>query len=345
MIPSGKPEPVRPRIGLYFTDKAPTKFPVEIPLTPSVIDIPPGEKNYVVTDSFTLPVDVKLLGLHPHAHLICTQVEVWADRPDTAKQTLLRIPRWDFNWQNAYRYTEPIELPKGTTLSMKFVFDNSADNPRNPNQPPKRVQFGFQTDDEMARLGVQALPRDAADRERLVFEHQRHSSQLMIAHYEFWLQNHPQDARAHLELAKHLYVNRRVLEAVEHFRKAVETAEDDAEPRYFLGRIALEMREPEAAQREFEAAIEADPNYYMALGMLGVLHMQLGRTAQAEEVLERSLKVHSEDKLAHFNLGVIRYQQRNIPQAVRHFREAVRIDPDYAPARENLKKLEPLLNE
>jgi tetratricopeptide (TPR) repeat protein len=105
------------------------------------------------------------------------------------------------------------------------------------------------------------------------------------------------------------------------------------------------MREPEAAQREFEAAIEADPNYYMALGMLGVLHMQLGRTAQAEEVLERSLKVHSEDKLAHFNLGVIRYQQRNIPQAVRHFREAVRIDPDYAPARENLKKLEPLLNE
>jgi tetratricopeptide (TPR) repeat protein len=311
-------------------------------LTPSVIDIPPGEKNYVVTDSFTLPVTVKLLGLHPHAHLICKDVEIWAEAPDSTKQTLLHIPRWDFNWQNAYRYAEPVVLPKGTTLSMKFVFDNSADNPRNPNQPPKRVQFGYQTSDEMARLAVQVLPNDVADRDLLVAEHKRHSSQLMIAQYEFRLKSHPKDIYARVELGKHLYVNGRVPEAVEHFRKAVEVA-DEAEPHYYLGRIAMEMQEPEVAQREFEAAIAADPNYYMALGTLGALHLQLGHLTQAEEVLARSLKVHAEDAVAHYNLGIIRYQQRDIPEAVRHFRESVKIDPDYGPARESLRKIEPLL--
>jgi cytochrome c-type biogenesis protein CcmH/NrfG len=343
MIPTGKPEPVRPRIGLYFTDNVPTKFPVELPLSPAVIDIPPGEKNYVVTDSFTLPVDVSLLGLYPHAHLVCKSVEVWAESSDVAKKKLLVIPRWDFNWQNAYRFTKPVSLPRGTTLWMKFVFDNSSDNPRNPNQPPKRVQFGFHTNDEMARLGMQVLPNDSADRDRLVFEHKRHSSQLMIAHFDFWLKSHPDDAFAHIELGKHLYVNRRTPEAIEHFQKGAELAKTNAEPHYFLGRIALEMRKPDEAQREFEAAIRADPNYYMALGTLGVLYMQLGDLTQAADVLERSLRVHSEDELAHFNLGIIRYQQRNIPEAVRHFRESIRIDPSYAPARENLKRLEPLL--
>jgi Tfp pilus assembly protein PilF len=343
MIPSGKPEPVRPRIGLYFTDIAPTKFPLEIPLTPSVIDIPPGEKNYEVTDSFTLPVDVKLLGLYPHAHLVCKGVEVWAEATDSTKRTLLRIPRWDFYWQNAYRFTEPVFLPKGTVLSMKFVFDNSADNPRNPNQPPRRVQFGFHTYDEMARLGVQVLPKDAADAELMAFEYKRHASQLMIAHYEFWIENHPGDAYARVELGKHLYVNRRTPEAIEHFQKALEHTDNAAEPHFFLGRIALEMGKPKEALREFEAAVDADPNYYGALGLLGVLHMQLGQLTQAEKVLERSLKVHPNDALAHYNLGIVRFQQNNIPEAARHFREAVKIDPNYEPARHNLREIEPLL--
>ena len=73
-----------------------------------------------------------------------------AKLPDGSVTKLIWIKDWDFNWQSQYRYAEPVKLPKGTRIEMSYVFDNSAENPRNPSHPPKRVQFGEQTSDEMA---------------------------------------------------------------------------------------------------------------------------------------------------------------------------------------------------
>jgi hypothetical protein len=82
-------------------------------------------------------------------HLIGREIRVVAVGPDGAERTLVHIPDWDFNWQEAYRFREPVPLPKGTLVRVTGWFDNSAENPNNPSSPPRLVRFGEQTTDEM----------------------------------------------------------------------------------------------------------------------------------------------------------------------------------------------------
>ena len=83
--------------------------------------------------------------------------------PDGSQKDLLWIRQWDIRWQDRYRYQSPLFLPKGTTLSMRFTFDNSATNPRNPSKPPQRVRAGPRSIDEMAQLWLEVVPRRAED--------------------------------------------------------------------------------------------------------------------------------------------------------------------------------------
>jgi hypothetical protein len=139
----------------------------DIPLTSTRIDIAPGDRAYQVTDHFTLPVDVDALGVIPHAHYICRSMYAYAVLPDGTRRTLLRIPQWNFDWQQQYRFAEPIRLPEGTRVEMEFTYDNSTANPRNPNHPPAQVVYGPSTTDEMAGLHLQVVPVDAEDAEEL----------------------------------------------------------------------------------------------------------------------------------------------------------------------------------
>jgi mono/diheme cytochrome c family protein len=168
MIPSGKPEPVDVRLGLYFAEQPPTRRLVTVVLGSRDIDIPPGEPRYEVVDTLRLPVDVEVTGILPHAHYIGKEMQAVAELPDGGERRLLRIDDWDFNWQDEYRYVEPVPLPAGSVITMRYFFDNSSDNPRNPFMPPRRVQYGPRTVDEMAELVVQMRPRDPADLEALV---------------------------------------------------------------------------------------------------------------------------------------------------------------------------------
>ena len=97
-------------------------------------------------------------GIIPHAHYICKKMTGWATLPNGRKRTLIRIDDWDFNWQEQYRYRQPLRLPAGTKVEMEFVYDNSAANPRNPSNPPKRVEWGSDATDEMAGLHIQVTP-------------------------------------------------------------------------------------------------------------------------------------------------------------------------------------------
>jgi hypothetical protein len=78
------------------------------------IDIPPGERAYKVTDHFTVPVDVDAIGVIPHAHYVCRSMYAYAVLPGGERRTLLRIPEWNFNWQQQYRFNAPIRLPEDT---------------------------------------------------------------------------------------------------------------------------------------------------------------------------------------------------------------------------------------
>jgi hypothetical protein len=165
--PTGRVEQDRTRVAIYFTAQKPTRHGMDIPLESHRIDIPAGDRAYKVTDHFTIPVDVDVIAINPHAHYVCKEMLGYAVLPDGSRRTLLRIPDWNFNWQQQYVYPAPIRLPADTRIEMEFTYDNSAANPRNPNHPPKRVVFGPGSLDEMAGLHIMVAPVRESDAEEL----------------------------------------------------------------------------------------------------------------------------------------------------------------------------------
>lgn len=156
--PSGTEETDQTIVGLYFTDKKPKRNLGAVGLLCEAIDIPPGAKAHRVNDEFRLPVDYEVRSVWAHMHLIGKSVHVWAELPSGQRRELLKIDDWDFRWQDTYVYAQPFVLPKGTVLKAEWTYDNSADNPRNPNRPPKRVTHGEKSTDEMAGVILGGLP-------------------------------------------------------------------------------------------------------------------------------------------------------------------------------------------
>ena len=165
--PDGKPESDQSRVGLYFTIERPKRHAMDVPLASNLIDIPAGDAAYKVTDHFTTPVAIDVIGINPHAHYVCKQMLAYAVLPGGARRTLLRIPDWNFDWQQEYWYATPIRLPAETRIEMEFTYDNSAANVRNPNHPPKRVTYGPGSLDEMAGLHLAVVPVHEDDSDEL----------------------------------------------------------------------------------------------------------------------------------------------------------------------------------
>jgi len=177
--PSGKIEHEQATIGFYFADGAPkrTLAALQLPVLFGAfagIDIPPGEKRFVIRDSFTLPVDVEVIGSGAHAHFLAKDMRMTALLPTGTKKDLLRIQNWDFNWQERYYFKDALRLPKGTRIDVEIAYDNSSENPNNPNSPPKRVTFGQQSTDEMGSMSIEIVPvreSDLPEYARAVQEH------------------------------------------------------------------------------------------------------------------------------------------------------------------------------
>jgi hypothetical protein len=149
--PSGKMEEDRSSVGLMLTAK-PARELQTIFVRGTRIAIAAGDAHYVVEASTTLPADVDLLDVTPHAHYICREMTAEAHLPDGTVIRLIHIPDWDFNWQGLYTYQKPLRLPRGTRVALRYLYDNSEDNPRNPSHPPRGVAGGERTIDEMALL-------------------------------------------------------------------------------------------------------------------------------------------------------------------------------------------------
>ena len=166
--PTGKAEREQSTIGLYFAKTPPERRMLNLQLpglfgVGAGIDIPAGEKAYTIESSATLPVDVKLFAVNPHAHYLGKEMKATATLPDGTTRPLLWIQNWDFNWQDGYNYKQPVVLPKGSRIDVKIVYDNSASNPRNPSNPPRRVQWGEQSTDEMGSIGFLLQPVNKED--------------------------------------------------------------------------------------------------------------------------------------------------------------------------------------
>lgn len=148
---NGKQTQDSTRMGLWLRKdgKAPPKLASMLFIHGELVVIPAGIKNMRVTGQWTVPVDCTIAGLGPHAHMLARFLEVTADIPGRGSVLLVKVPRWNYDWQQPYFFKEPFFLPKGTTLTAAGIFDNSADNPRNPFNPPQPVFLGEATTDEM----------------------------------------------------------------------------------------------------------------------------------------------------------------------------------------------------
>jgi hypothetical protein len=152
--PSGKEEMDRTAVGFYFTDEKPKRAPTGVLMGSEDIDIPAGEKSYLVRDIYRLPADLEVRDIWAHMHMLGREVVVEAELPDGKNIPMLKIADWDYNWQETYRYRNPFSLPRGTVIRAQFRYDNSDGNPKNPNHPPKRVTLGEKTTDEMAGIWI-----------------------------------------------------------------------------------------------------------------------------------------------------------------------------------------------
>ena len=311
--PTGKPEPVRCSVGLYCTNRPPTNAMFKICLTSLDFEIPAGKKDFVVEDSYVLPVDVEVRGVKPHTHYLAKDLQAVATRPDGTRQWLLHIPQWNFFWQQDYRLADPIRLPRGTRLTMRYTFDNSADNPRNPHHPPRNVRYGPQTTDEMAELWIQVVAGNARDLARLASDARDKAAQDNLRAYAEFLRRDPRDAKTHAALGRLLFLLGRMDEAAQHLRASLEISPANDLPHYYLGVMQRGQNQLAAARTEFETALRINPDHYKAHGNLAQIAQTEGRLAEAEQHARAALKIFPGDTLSRETLDTVLRARGGIP--------------------------------
>lgn len=146
--PNGTEQTDRTSAGIIFAKKPPERAAETNILANMGLVIPPNAANQKGELTYTFKDDALLLSFMPHMHLRGISAKYVATYPDGRTETLLSVPDYDFNWQSIYRFAEPLKIPRGTKLTWIAHWDNSADNPRNPDAT-KEVRWGLQTWDEM----------------------------------------------------------------------------------------------------------------------------------------------------------------------------------------------------
>ncbi|MBA3547204.1 MAG: tetratricopeptide repeat protein [Nannocystis sp.] len=300
--PSGKPEPVQAKIGLYFAKRPATRPALAMELVNSDIDLPAGARDVHVRDQFTMPLDVAITSVYPHAHYLGKRLEAWAMLPDGSREWLIAIDDWDFNWQDQYQLVAPLRLPRGSTIHMDWSFDNSAQNPHNQFSPPRRVVHGPASTDEMAELILEVEPEDPRD-----------LAALDEAFRRKWLMG--QVARLERTLAR---------------------APDDVEAAVNLGAFRQLLGEPAAAISAYERALQREPDHVRANIELGIVLMASGQLPRALPLLRRAVKLAPRDARPHLVLGNALRKHGDASGAIVQYREAIAIDDSLAEAHNNL---------
>ncbi len=292
--PSGRREQLRPSIGLYFTDRPQTKYPLLVQLEDdTALDIPAGTRDFHIADDFRLPLDADVLAIYPHAHYLGKLLEAFATLPDGSKKWLIRIPWWDPNWQAVYYYREPVFLSKDSVIHMRYHYDNSAANPRNPNHPPKRVRAGNKATDEMGHLWLQILPRGAGD-------HRRELQEAVMRHR---LEKDPRDVVAHMNLGAILLSRLDPQAAITELRAAERLEPKRPEVHNMLGLGLAALNRNADAIAQYQLALRGRPDYASARFNLATALAKSGRIAEAVTNLRQVLAANPDDVYAKKRLG------------------------------------------
>jgi tetratricopeptide (TPR) repeat protein len=350
MVPTGKPEPIQISVGFFFTEHPPTKRPLVLRLRNDELDIPAGASEYVVEDSMTLAAALDVTKIYPHAHYLGKRMEVFGELPDGKRKDLIRIEDWNFNWQDDYQYETPIHLPKGTRLTMRYTFDNSADNPRNPRVPPVEVRFGNRSSDEMATLTLQVLTESAEARGALVEATCRHRVEQYPAYWtarlnlgailaeqgkfeeaatqlRAGLALEPNSVDLHMNLGGVLASLNQLPEARKCFEEALRLSPGNPEVHSNLARLEGARGNWDEAAAHYRAVLEANPQDAVAQRGLGSALMRLERLPDARASFEKALALNPRDYQSHYQLGRIAFREGRLEDATTAFLQGLEIHP------------------
>lgn len=331
--PSGKPEQIRPVLGIYFSAKPPTKFPMLLQLEhDGAINIPPGNRHFVVEDELRLPIGVDALGVYPHAHYLGKDLQAFVILPDGSKRWLIHIKDWDINWQAVYRFKQPLFLPKGSLVKMRYTYDNSTENPRNPSNPPVRVTNGDRSIDEMGHLWLQVLPRpgQVAGDPRMA---------LQEALMRRRLEKYPSDYVAQYSLGAILMARGETSAAADRFRAAIRARPNEPAAHNSLGAALLVLGDDNGATGEFRRALALRPGYVDAEYNLGRTLAARGEYAEAVVHLREITRLNPSDAAAHMQLGAALQGAGDLATALDEFTAAARLKPELAEAQHALGRL------
>jgi Flp pilus assembly protein TadD len=338
--PTGRVETVQPRIGLYFTDLPPTRAPMLLQLEhDAALNIPAGDSHFVVEDQLRLPIAVYALGIYPHAHYLGKQLEAWSVAPDGARTPLILIKDWDIDRQSVYSYRQPLLLPAGSVLHMRYIYDNSAANPRNPTNPPVRVRNGNRSTDEMGHLWLQVLPAHATERNsngseidsRMVLER---------AWMEHRLARDPNDSLAAYNLASLDSMSGNSAGAIAIYSKLAAAEPTDARIATSLGAAQQESGDWQSALGTYRHALTLDPSYADARYDLATLELQHDQYDAAASDYRALLAKSPDDAAAHGGLGATLAQLQQPDAARAEFDHALALDPAQLDTLANYASLE-----
>ena len=365
VLPRSDDADLRVSLGLHFAERPPIRTLHTVRLGSMAIDIGPGQTEYEVRDSFVLPTAVDLVSVYPHAHYLGRAVEATATTPDGGQISLLEIPRWDFHWQDQYRFREPLRLPAGTRLDLRWTFAN----PPADDGAARRVVFGPSSSDEMADLWLEMFAASEAAAPTLAEAGRQHQlrnaeaghrahlerlqaapgplpAELAAAHFALADNLVQQDRadQAEVELAAALdaspehtpsltnlgnlfYASGRVQEAVPLFERAARLRPDDANAHYNLANALLASGRPADALASFDRAAALEPRRAAVWLNRGLALEKLGRTEEQVESFLQAARTDPSSATPHVNLGLTFQSLRMSAEAVLAFEQALHLSP------------------
>jgi Flp pilus assembly protein TadD len=317
LVPTGKPETVRCEIGLYLTDVPTAIEPVMLALFSEQIDIAPGVPDFVLRDHVDVPVPITVHAIYPHAHYVCRRMRAFATLPDRTQRVLFAIDAWDFDWQDDYRFREPVALPAGTRIAIEYVYDNSEGNPNRPG-PVRRVQFGQQSTDEMGTLTLSVTTGNRAQRLLLERAATLRDLEKVPAAWNVWL-----------KLARIERERGEVAAALAAARRAHDIDPGLGQPWLELGLCHELSGQVAEAVRCYEEALRRDPALGLAHVQLGGIDARAGKTEAAIVHFEQALLSHPNMPVLHHNLAMACFTLGRLDVAETHARRALELEEHY----------------
>lgn len=335
LIPSSQPRNVQPSVALYFSSTPPVRRPIKSVMAAKLIDIPAGEANYVITDRYQLPVPAELLGLFPHAHYLGKEMLVTATPPGEQPRTLLHIKQWSFHWQQDYHFVTPVALPRGTVIEMRYTYDNSANNPENPSDPPVRVRLGSRSTDEMANLTLQWLTTSQTDTTALLMSFFQKNVLDNIAYGEARVRETPSSLPDRLLLGSSYVQAGRFADALPHLDAVLAADPRNAVAESQLGGAYMGLGRLPLAIQHFERSAQLSPDERAQINLADVLQ-KAGRPSDAEAAYKRAIVANYDSFEAHVKLADLLATAGRVRDALPHFRRAVELRPNSADTHSDL---------